>query len=86
MDLMTSITCLFVKLKYAIKNQLKVKLKDGVQEILLRLLPISNDFHSKESSLICIGQKGRETYGTFITFGQKGERVIIGDCWKSIDM
>ena len=55
-------------------------------EILLRLLPISNDFHSKESSLICIGQKGRETYGTFITFGQKGERVIIGDCWKSIDM
>ena len=49
---------------------------------------IATDFHSKESSLICIGQKGgRETYGTFITFGQKGgERVIIGDCWKSIDM
>ena len=50
----------------------------------MALRKTSFDFHSKESSLICIGQKG-ETYGTFITFGQR-ERVIIGDCWKSIDM
>ena len=36
----------------------------------MALRKTSFDFHSEESSLICIGQKG-ETYGTFITFGQR---------------
>ena len=75
MDLMTSKTCLFVKLKYAIKNW-KLNWK---MEILLRLLPISNDFHSKESSLSVLDRKEEERLmGLLLLLVRKERGLLLG--------
>lgn len=79
MDLMTSITCLFVKLKYAIKNQLKVKLKDGVQEILLRLLPIYlTIFTVKKVVLSVLDRKEERLMGLLLLLVRKERGLLLG--------